>query len=140
MTSDAVGNSYDQNRPVYWDVINQLPSTDLKLYKDVSKFQNNQGFINSYFPNPWWQVANSRTKNSTDQLISMLQLNYKFNSWLNITARGGYSHSSTDAPSYIDSISFPSWLIDNGGPWGFRNPGHVSGSCGISAGTYQGSL
>ncbi len=130
VTSDAVGNTYDQNRPVYWDVINQLPSTDLKLYKDVSLFQNNQGFINAYFPNPWWQVANSRTKNSTDQLISMLQLNYKFNSWLNITARGGYSRSSTDAPSYIDSISFPSWLIDNGGPWGFGTLGTYPGAVG----------
>jgi TonB-linked SusC/RagA family outer membrane protein len=130
VSTDAVGNTYDQNRPVYWDVINQLPSTDLRSIKNVSLFQNNQGFINSYFPNPWWQVSNSRTKNSTDQLISTLQLNYKFNTWLNLTARGGYSRTSTDAPSYIDSISFPSFLVDNGGPWGFGTLGTYPGNVG----------
>lgn len=88
VTTNAVGNTYDQNRPVYWDVMNQLPSTDLKSVQNVNLFQNNQGFINSYFPNPWWQVYNSRTKNSTDQLLSNLQLNYKFNSWLSVTGRG----------------------------------------------------
>ena len=124
-----MGNSYDQNRPLYWDVINQLPSTDLRSVKDISQFQNNQGFINAYFPNPWWQVYNSPSKNSTDQLLANLQLNYKFNCLVNLTARGGYSRTS-DAPSYIDSISFPSSLIDNGGPWGFGNLGTYPGCVG----------
>ena len=130
VSTNQAGNTYDQNRPVYWDVINQLPSTDLRAIKDVSLFQNNQGFINSYFPNPWWQVSNSRTKNSTDQLISSLQLNYKFTKWLNVTARGGYSKTSSDAPSYIDSISFPSFLVDGGGPWGFGTLGTYPGNVG----------
>jgi len=130
VTTNTVGNAYDQNRPVYWDVINQLPSTDLQTVKNVSLFQNNQGFINSYFPNPWWQVYNSKSKNSTDQLLTNLQLNYKFNDWLALTARGGYSRSSSDAPSYIDSISFPSFLRDNGGPWGFGTLGTYPGNVG----------
>ncbi len=130
VSTNAVGNAYDQNRPLYWDVINQLPSTDLKSVQNVNLFHNNQGFINSYFPNPWWQVYNSRTKNSTDQLLSNLQLNYKFNSWLSLTGRGGYSRTSSDAPSYIDSISFPSFLIDGGGPWGFGTLGTYPGAVG----------
>lgn len=130
VTTDAVGNSYDQNRPVYWDVMNVLPNIDLKSIKNVSQFQNNQGFIGAYFPNPWWQVANSRTKNSTDQLISDLQLNYKFSKWLSVTARGGYSRTASDAPSYIDSISFPAFLVNGGGPWGFGTQGTYPGNQG----------
>jgi TonB-linked SusC/RagA family outer membrane protein len=121
VSTNIAGNSYDQNRPLYWDVMNQLPSTDLKSIKDVSLFQNNQGFVNAYFPNPWWQVFNSRSKNSTNQLLSNLQLNYKLNDWLSVTARGGYSRTSADAPSYIDSISFPAFLSAAGGPWGQGN-------------------
>jgi TonB-linked SusC/RagA family outer membrane protein len=116
-STNAVGNSYWQNRPVYFDVMNQLPSTDLKDYKNTSLFQNNQGFINAYFPNPWWQVNNSYTRNYTNQLVSNLQLNYKLTNWLSLTARGGYSKTSADAPSTIDSIVFPAWLGENGGPW-----------------------
>ena len=128
-STNITGNSYFQNRPVYFDVINQLPSVDLQSVKDVSQFVYNQGYVDAYFPNPWWQVVNSRAKNSTDQLLSNLQLNYKLNDWLSVTARGGYSRTSVDAPSYIDSINFPSWLAASGGPWGFGNlagfPGDV---------------
>jgi TonB-linked SusC/RagA family outer membrane protein len=127
-TTDIAGSSYNQYRPVYYDVLNQLPSTDLKSIKNINLLQNNQGFVNAYFPNPWWQVDNSRAKNSTDQLVSNLQLNYKLTGWLSITARGGYSRSSTNAPAYIDSINFPA-LITNLSPgtfqWGTSsyNPG-----------------
>ena len=122
-STNEAGNSYSQNRPVYWNVLNQLASTDLRKVQDVSQFQNNQGFIDAYEPNPWWNVYNSRTKTSTDQLVSNLQLNYKLTDWLNFTASGGYSRTSEDAPSYIDSIDFPAWLAapaSNGvpGPFG----------------------
>jgi TonB-linked SusC/RagA family outer membrane protein len=109
-STDIAGNSYDQYRPVYWNVLNQAPSTDLKTISNTNLLQYNQGFINAYFPNPWVQVNDSRSKNSTNQLISNLQLNYKITDWLAITARGGYSRTGTDAPSYIDSIVFPSFL------------------------------
>ena len=130
-STNTVGSSYWQNRPVYWDVMNQLPSTDLKSIKNINLFQNNQGFINAYFPNPWWQVNNSRSKSSTNQLLSNLQLNYKLNDWLNVTARGGYSRSSTDAPSYIDSITFPAWLSAGGGPWGQGSLAITPGNVGL---------
>ena len=132
VTFTSVGNAYDQNRPLYWDVINQLPSTDLRSVKDISQFQNNQGFINAYFPNPWWQVYNSPSKNSTDQLLTNLQLNYKFNTWLTLTARGGYSKTMVNAPSSIDSISFPDWMsVNNAGPWGFGNQSTYPGPQGV---------
>src|ERR1700722_3378253 len=114
VSTNIAGNSYDQYRPLYWDVMNQLPSTDLKTIKNINLFQNNQGFVNAYFPNPWWQVFNSRSKSSNDNLLSNLTLSYKVNEWLNITARTGYSKSWENAPSYIDSIIFPDF-INNGG-------------------------
>src|SRR5580658_2619802 len=111
-TSDIAGNSYDQYRPVYFDVLNQLPSTDLKSIQNINLLQYNQGFVNAYFPNPWWQIYNSRAKNTTDQLVSNLQLNYKITNWLSVTARGGYSRSQTNAPAYIDSINFPPLIVN----------------------------
>ncbi|HLX91762.1 MAG TPA: SusC/RagA family TonB-linked outer membrane protein [Puia sp.] len=128
-STNVSGNSYFQNRPVYYDVINQLPSMDLKTVRNINLFQYNQGYVDAYYPNPWWQIYNARSKRSNNQLLSNLQLSYKVNSWLNLTARGGYSQTQLDAPAYIDSISFPSWLKVAGGPWGFSNlaifPGNV---------------
>jgi TonB-linked SusC/RagA family outer membrane protein len=118
VSTNIAGNSYNQYRPVYYAIMNQLPSTDLKSIKDINLFQNNQGFVNAYFPNPWWQIFDSRSKSSTDQLLSNLSLSYKINDWLSITGRTGYSRTWANAPSYIDSITFPSWLATNGGPWG----------------------
>jgi TonB-linked SusC/RagA family outer membrane protein len=130
VSTNIAGNSYWQNRPVYWNVINQQSNIDLKDFKNINLFQNNQGFINAYYPNPWVQVFDSRSKNSTDQLLSNLQLNYKFTSWLTATARGGYSRTWADAPSYIDSINFPAWLSAGAGPFGGSDLAQVPGDVG----------
>ena len=130
VSTNIAGNSYVQNRPVYWNVMNMLPHVDLKSIKDISQFAYNQGFVDAYYPNPWVQVSDSRSKNSTDQLLSNLMINYKATSWLTITARGGYSRTMIDAPAYIDSISFPSWIKANFGPWGFSNLANFPGNVG----------
>jgi TonB-linked SusC/RagA family outer membrane protein len=119
VSTNIAGNSYYQYRPVYYLVVDQLASTDLKSIKDISKFQNNQGFVNAYAPNPWWSIFNSRSKSSQDQLLSHVTLSYKINDWLTITGRTGYSRTMENAPSYIDSITFPSWLLgpSGGGLW-----------------------
>jgi TonB-linked SusC/RagA family outer membrane protein len=130
IATSIAGNSYDQNRPVFWNVMNQLPSTNLKDIKDINLFQNNQGFGNAYFPNPWEQVFNARSKTSTDQLLSSLTLSYKLNSWLAATVRSGYSRTSEHAPAYIDSIVFPAWLGANNGPWGDDNLANYPGNVG----------
>ena len=130
VNTDIAGNSYFQNRPVYYDVMNMLPHVDLKSIKDINNFAYNQGFVDAYYPNPWVQVFDSRAKKSTDQLVSNLMINYKASPWLTITARGGYSRTMIDAPSYIDSINFPSWLSANNGPWGFSNLAVFPGNTG----------
>lgn len=128
VSTNIAGNSYDQYRPVYWNVMNQLPSTDLKSIKDISKFQYNQGFVNAYFPNPWWQVFNSRSKSSNDNLLSNLTLSYKINDWLSATGRTGYSKTWENAPSYIDSITFPDFIVNGGaGPLGGSSLGVFPG-------------
>jgi TonB-linked SusC/RagA family outer membrane protein len=129
-STNQAGNSYDQARPVYWSVMNQQPDVDLSSISNLNLFQNNQGYINAYFPTPWWQVNNARSKTSTNQLVSNLQLNYKINNWISLTARGGYSRTSEDAPSYLDSISFdPNFFLPaQGGPWGFGNLANFPGN------------
>jgi TonB-linked SusC/RagA family outer membrane protein len=119
VSTNIAGNSYYQYRPVYYLVMDQLASTDLKSIKDINLFQNNQGFVNAYAPNPWWSIFNSRSKSSQDQLLSYVSLSYKLNDWLNLSGRTGYSRTTENAPSYIDSITFPTWLLgpSGGGLW-----------------------
>jgi TonB-linked SusC/RagA family outer membrane protein len=133
VSTNIAGNSYYQYRPVYYLVMDQLPSTNLQSIKDINLFQNNQGFVNAYAPNPWWNIFNSRSKNSTDNLLSDVTLSYKLSDWLTLTGRTGYSRNWANAPSYIDSITFPSWLLGpaGGGLWGEGNlatfPGNQPG-------------
>lgn len=111
-TTDISGNSYSGYRPVYYDIMNQVANIDLKSIQNINYFPNNWGYVNAFYPNPWWQIYDSRAHNSTDQLVSNLQLNYKITDWLSITARGGFSRSQTAAPAHIDSIQFPQVIQD----------------------------
>lgn len=112
--ADQAGLSYtgaNQYRPVYWNVINQAPNIDLAQFKNVNSdyFSSFQGWINAYYPNPWVQIYNSRTKQNNHNIIGNLTLNYKFFDWLSFTARGGYNKRTRNIPSYIDSSSFPTY-------------------------------
>ena len=60
-TNISGGESFQQ-RPVYWNVLNTPAEVDLTIYKDIvnNKFANHNGYFNAYYPNPYWQLNNSR--------------------------------------------------------------------------------
>jgi len=97
-----------QYRPVYWDIINQPANINLADFKnvDTDPYAGLQGYANAYYPNPWYQVNHSKQKQTNDNFITNLTLNYKLFDWLKLTGRVGYNKRTRNAPSYIDSFKY----------------------------------
>ncbi|MDE3184810.1 MAG: SusC/RagA family TonB-linked outer membrane protein [Bacteroidota bacterium] len=119
--SNTVGGDFNQNRPVYWNLLNQganIPLNDPRI-KDPSSPYFLDRYYNAYYPNPWWQIYNSRVINRTNYFTGNLQLNLQATNWLNLTYRAGTQFTSFDNNSYIAAVSFSPWAVSD--PWGAGN-------------------
>jgi TonB-linked SusC/RagA family outer membrane protein len=107
------GGSYFQNRPVYWNIINQPANINFQSYKNwqTDPFANPNGYFNAYYGNPWWQIDQSRTKESQTDLLGTLSLDLKPTSWFDVNyrvsiARDDYNNKYTQA-----GFTFAPWAI-----------------------------
>ena len=107
------GGSYFQNRPVYWNIINQPANINFQNYKNwqTDPFANPNGYFNAYYGNPWWQIDQSRTNESQTDLLGTLSLDLKPNSWFEANyrvsiARDDYNNKYTQA-----GFTFAPWAI-----------------------------
>ncbi len=107
------GGSYFQNRPLYWNIINQPANINFQNYKNwqTDPFANPNGYFNAYYGNPWWQIDQSRTNEKQTDLLGTLNLNLKATSWLDFDyrvsiARDDYNNQYTQA-----GFTFAPWAI-----------------------------
>jgi len=107
------GGSYFQNRPLYWNIINQPANINFQTYRNwqTDPFANPNGYFNAYYGNPWWQIDESRMNENQSDLLGTLSLDLKPSSWLDINyrvsiARDDYSNQYTQA-----GITFAPWAI-----------------------------
>jgi len=97
ITTDVVGPSYFQDRPLYFAILNTPAHVDLKWFENIedkNSFGYHNNYYNSYYPNPWWQIKNSRVNNKNDYWIGNVNLSYKFNEWFDASYRLSYSSSA----------------------------------------------
>ncbi|HUZ60593.1 MAG TPA: SusC/RagA family TonB-linked outer membrane protein [Hanamia sp.] len=109
------GGSYFQNRAVYWEIINQPASVNLKNYKNwqTNPFASPDGYFNAYYGNPWWQIDETRLDEKQSDLLGNLALTLKPLSWLSLQykvgiARDDYSNKYTGA-----GYTFASWAVND---------------------------
>jgi TonB-linked SusC/RagA family outer membrane protein len=107
------GGGYFQNRPLYWNIINQPANIDFKTYRNwqTDPFANPNGYFNAYYGNPWWQIDQSRFKENQSDILGTLSLDLKPTSWLDLNyrvsiARDDYSNQYTQA-----GFTFAPWAI-----------------------------
>ena len=85
MPGYAGGGSYFQNRPLYWNIINQPADINFQNYSNLNNpFANPNGYFNAYYGNPWWQIYESRLAESQADLFGSLDLELKPLSWLDL--------------------------------------------------------
>ena len=126
--SNEVGPDFNQGRPVYWNLLNQganIPLNDSRLKDPNSPFFL-ENYYNAYYPNPWWQIYNSRVINRTNYFNGVLTLNFKATDWMNITYRAGTNFTSYDNNSYVAAVNFSPYAVSD--PW---EAGNIGSSVGL---------
>ncbi len=107
------GGSYFQNRPVYWQIINQPAIIDFKRYRNwqTDPFSSPDGYFNAYYGNVWWQIDQTRLDEKSNDLIGNVALSLKPTRWMTLQykagiARDDYSNKYTQA-----GYNFAAWAI-----------------------------
>ena len=115
--TDVSGGEPFQNRPVYWNVLNTPAEIDLTLYKDIenNKFANHNGYFNAYYPNPYWQLNNSRNKTSKDNVLGSVLLAVNPAPWIDISYRAGLTYQSRADYSYRNGVTYNTYMTTD--PW-----------------------
>jgi len=135
--SNTVGGDYFQGTGVYWNLLNQganVPLEDPRLNNPSSTFFNDN-YYNAYYPNPWWQIYNSRVITKTNYFTGVLALNFQAFNWLNLTYRAGTQYTSFDNNNYTAAVNFSPYQVSD--PWAASNTAstvglHKNGSAGYT--------
>lgn len=126
--SNEVGPDFNQGRPVYWNLLNQganVPLNDPRLKDPNSPFFL-ENYYNAYYPNPWWQIYNSRIISRTNYFNGVLTLNLKATDWMDLTYRIGTNYTAFDNNSYVAAVNFSPYAVSD--PW---EAGNIGSSVGL---------
>lgn len=126
--SNTVGGDFNQGRPVYWNLLNQganVPLNDPRL-KDPNSPYFLDRYYNGYYPNPWWQIYNSRVITKTNYFTGVLSLGLQATDWLNLKYRIGTQFTDFNNTATIAAVNFSPWAVSD--PW---QAGNTASSVGL---------
>jgi len=107
-TYDIVGPDVNQDRAVYWSVLNAPAHVDFSKFKDVvnNPFATPSGYFNAYYGNPWWTIKNSRQTDTRDNIISNARLEYRPLSWLSASYTVNYNAYFDEYAYHRNSVQY----------------------------------
>ena len=120
--TDVSGGDMNQNRPVYWNVLNTPQHVPITTYKDIDNnpFATVDGYFNAYYPNPYWQIAHARNKTDRTDFLGSLNLSWKPVEWLELSNRTGLVYYSYNYNTYKDEAIYSEYSQSD--PW---SQGHM---------------
>ncbi len=138
--TNVSGGEYFQGRPVYWNILNTPAQVDLTNYKDLvnNKFANPNGYFNAYYPNPYWQLNNSRVINRKENVLGSALISVNPAPWIDISYRAGLTYSSNAGNSYRNGVTYNSYMKTD--PWAAGHMATGSPYAGVSADGIENSM
>ena len=116
------GGDMNQDRPVYWNVLNTPAHVAIRSYKDIENnpFATVDGYFNAYYPNPYWQIKHSRRNEKRNDILGSVLLAFKPYEWLEISNRSGVTFNTINNHNYKDEAIYNSYSHSD--PW---SQGHM---------------
>lgn len=107
-TYDIVGPDVNQNRSVYWSVLNAPAHVPLKDLSDIvnNPFATPSGYFNAYYGNPWWAIKNSRQNDTRDNIIASTRFEYRPLSWMSVSYNVSYNGYFDQYVYHRNSIAY----------------------------------
>ena len=119
---NTVGPGFFQSRPLYFAVLNTPAHVDLRQFQntsDLNSFGNVNNYFNAYYPNPWWQINNSRILDRDEYLIGNINAALKVNRWLDVSYRLAYTSHENLYKSTQNGVDYS--LYEQTDPYGVSN-------------------
>ncbi|NOQ26101.1 MAG: SusC/RagA family TonB-linked outer membrane protein [Bacteroidales bacterium] len=95
--TDVVGDDIgDQDRPLYWFLLNQSTNVPLSEYSDWSNPESYgyaDNYYNAYYQNPYWAIGTNRNMDETNRIVGNFSLSYDILENLNFTGRASVNDS-----------------------------------------------
>lgn len=105
-------NAYDGG--LFFLVMQTASNIPLLQYKDLnSKFGQFSNYYNEYAVNPYWLIANIRTKGRTDNLIGNVTADYRVAPWLKATVRLSSNLSFGSGKNTNAPVVVSDWAVAN---------------------------
>jgi TonB-linked SusC/RagA family outer membrane protein len=88
-TEEVGGTIGDQDRPLYWFLLNTSANIPLTRYKNwrTDKYSTPSGYYNGYYENPYQGVDTNRDAYNTSRINANVQVSWDITDIINLTAR-----------------------------------------------------
>ena len=98
----------DQDRPLYWFLLNTSANIPLSRYWDWQndKYSEPSGYYNGYYENPYFCVDTNRNLDWSNRLTANIQASWDIASWLNLTARAASNNTWGYGKNWRDAYEF----------------------------------
>jgi TonB-linked SusC/RagA family outer membrane protein len=94
--TDIVGNTIgDQDRPLYWFILNTAANIPLTSYKDWNNplsYGYADNYYNAYYQNPYWAIGTNRNTDKTSRLQGNFSIAYDITDKIKWSTRAGINH------------------------------------------------
>ena len=120
--ANVVGAGFFQSRPLYFAVLNTPAHVDLRQFQNTSdqnSFGNINNYFNAYYPNPWWQINNSRILDRDEYLIGNINASLNVTDWMDVSYRLGYTSHENLYKSTMNGVQYSAYEISD--PYGVSN-------------------
>ena len=92
-SQNVVGGSIgDQNRPLYWFILNTSANIPLSSYRDwdnPESYAYSDNYYNAYYQNPYWAIGTNRNISRSSRLTANITATYDITDNVNFTTRLG---------------------------------------------------
>jgi hypothetical protein len=132
-STSTSGGDMNQDRPVYWNVLNTPAHVPITAYKDIENnpFAALDGYFNAYYPNPYWQIKHARNNEKRNDILGSVTLALKPVEWMEISNRTGVTFNTINNHNYKDEAIYNSYSASD--PWSQGHMGVTSPYAGSSS-------
>lgn len=99
----------DQERPLYWFVLNTAANVPLSSYKDWQNplsYAHADNYFNAYYQNPYWAVGTNRDTDKSSRLVANVNGAYDITDKINLSARLGVNKYTDLGKEWRDAQSY----------------------------------
>lgn len=108
-TDIVADNIGDQDRTLYWFVLNTPANIPLSSYKDWDNPQSYgyaDNYYNAYYENPYWAIGTNRNTDETNRLVGNIKASYDILENVNLTGRLAINRNTGTGKEWRDAQDF----------------------------------